>query len=176
MSFVLRTKSKSAKKDEPPKEPEPPKKVTLISKAQDHLGKIPIVLKLEKKFETDRLTLSSVFVLGMVYLLVMILNFKGRLWSELLLFYFPAYQSIKTIENADLQGYKQWLSYWIIFGFVELFENLRVVLKIFPYYFVLKSLVAIWLMKGGSVNVFDLVIKRWIPIMDQIAVKLLKFC
>ena len=138
------------------------------------MGKIPVILKLEKKYETDRLSLAAMMLAASCYLLLILFNFKGRLWSDMLLFYFPAYQSIKTIEKADLESYKHWLTYWLIFGHIELFENLSIMLKIFPYYFVLKSIIAIILMNGGSARIFDSVIKKWIPLMDQIAAKIVK--
>ena len=132
-----------------------------------------MLLKLEKHFKTDLLTLAGVIVVAFLYLLLILVNFRGRLWSDLLVFWYPCYKSIKAIEKDDL---KQWLGYWVIIKMVELGETMPMLLKVFPYYFVLKSIVAIGLMRGGAGKVYEAVFKRWIPVFDTIADKLSKFC
>ena len=59
----------------------------------------------------------------------------------------PAYLSFKAIESPSPQDDVQWLTYWVVFGFLNFLESfaLRVVLYYFPWYFSFKTLLVLWL-------------------------------
>ena len=57
----------------------------------------------------------------------------------------PAYWSIKAIESPEFDDDKQWLTYWAIYGIFTLLDQFgNFMLRIFPFYFVLKILFLIW--------------------------------
>jgi len=59
----------------------------------------------------------------------------------------PAYLSMKAIETPSGRDDVQWLTYWVIFGFLTYLESfaLRIVLYYFPWYFAAKTIFVIWL-------------------------------
>lgn len=59
----------------------------------------------------------------------------------------PAYLSFKAIESPGAQDDVQWLTYWVVFGFLNLLESfaLRIVLYYFGWYFAFKSVFILWL-------------------------------
>ncbi len=59
----------------------------------------------------------------------------------------PAYLSFKAIETPSPRDDVQWLTYWVIFGFLNFLESLAlgVILYYFRWYFVFKTLFILWL-------------------------------
>jgi predicted component of viral defense system (DUF524 family) len=74
------------------------------------LAKIPIVVDLQKKYNTSRLVVGAAFASTFLYCLLVVLNIQGRLLSNVLAYYYPAYKSIKSIESKKEE--KRWLAYW----------------------------------------------------------------
>ncbi|KAL9347681.1 hypothetical protein Peur_059047 [Populus x canadensis] len=59
---------------------------------------------------------------------------------------YPAYASIQAIERPSHRDNKQWLSYWILYSFISLFEiTFLVFLQWFPLWGLIKLLVHMWL-------------------------------
>ena len=57
----------------------------------------------------------------------------------------PTYWSIKAIESEDYTDEKQWLTYWTIFGIFTLLDQFaNFILRIFPFYFIVKIVFLIW--------------------------------
>ena len=57
----------------------------------------------------------------------------------------PTYWSIKAIESPQEDDDKQWLTYWAVyavFNFLDLFA--KFILKIIPFYYVVKLIFLIW--------------------------------
>ena len=89
------------------------------------------------------LVISSVVLL----LLLHAFNSLAAPVSNLLGWVLPAYFSLKALESPGPQDDIQWLTYWVVFGFFNLFETLalRILLYYCPWYFALKSLFILWL-------------------------------
>lgn len=60
----------------------------------------------------------------------------------------------------------------IVVGYFELYENFTTALRLFlPMYYFSKTIICLWLMHPhmqGSAFLFDAVISRWIPLIDDI--------
>jgi hypothetical protein len=39
----------------------------------------------------------------------------------------------------------------------------------FPFFYAIKSIIAVWLMYNGAEFVYDAIIKTWIPFLDKVA-------
>ena len=62
---------------------------------------------------------------------------------------YPGYYTIKAIEQK--QHKKEWLTYWVIFGTFIIFDMFsNIIMKIVPFYFVLKILFLIWMFSPES--------------------------
>ena len=73
------------------------------------------------------------------------INLFGKYITCLVGVTLPAYFSIKAIESPEFDDDKQWLTYWAIYGIFTLLDQFAIfILRIFPFYFVLKILFLIW--------------------------------
>ena len=59
----------------------------------------------------------------------------------------PAFLSFRAIESPGVQDDVQWLTYWVVFGFLNFVETfaLRLVLYYLPFYFAFKTVFLLWL-------------------------------
>ncbi|KAJ9120605.1 hypothetical protein QFC22_002534 [Naganishia vaughanmartiniae] len=91
-------------------------------------------------------TLGGLILLNLFGLAQPITNLVG--WA------LPTYLSCRALESPSQGDDKQWLTYWIIFGLLNLVESaaLRVVLYYIPQYFTIKLAFLIWLLYPGANN------------------------
>ena len=77
---------------------------------------------------------------------------------------YPAFWTIKSLEQENIEEQKKWLTYWVVFGsFIIVDMGSPVIVKFIPFYFVLKILFLIWLFMPGSNGctiVYYLVVKK----------------
>lgn len=77
----------------------------------------------------------------------------------------PTYWSIKAIETKEGDDDKQWLTYWSVyacFTFFDLFSGW--ILKIIPFYFILKLLFLVWCFMPntqGAIIIYDKIIRKY---------------
>ena len=73
------------------------------------------------------------------------INLFGKYITCLVGVTLPAYWSIKAIESQEYGDDKQWLTYWAIYGIFTLLDHFaNFILRIFPFYFVIKIIFLIW--------------------------------
>ena len=73
------------------------------------------------------------------------INLFGRYITCLVGVALPSYWSIKAIESPEYGDDKQWLTYWAIYGIFTLLDYFaNFILRIFPFYFVIKIIFLIW--------------------------------
>ena len=83
-------------------------------------------------------------ILGVCALLTFI-NLFGKYITCIVGVTLPAYWSIKAIESPVYDDDKQWLTYWAIYGIFTLLDQFaNIILRIIPFYFVIKILFLIW--------------------------------
>jgi len=64
---------------------------------------------------------------------------------DLVGFVYPAYESFKSMDSGS-QDDTQWLTYWVVFSFVSIFESLfGFFVNIIPFYFWIKIAAIIWM-------------------------------
>ena len=70
----------------------------------------------------------------------------AKLISDLVSFVYPAYMSFKAIDTNSPTDDKQWLTYWVVFGFTSIVEQCAGFLVAWiPFYFFLKIGFFTWL-------------------------------
>ncbi|GHJ84469.1 hypothetical protein NliqN6_0871 [Naganishia liquefaciens] len=98
----------------------------------------------------------SVLGLGGAAALTILTNVFGLAQPVTLLitWVLPTYLSCRALESPQSGDDKQWLTYWIIFGALNLLESiaLRVILYYIPQYFTFKLAFLIWLLYPGQNN------------------------
>ncbi|WVQ81463.1 protein YOP1 [Cryptococcus sp. DSM 104549] len=112
------------------------------------LNKYPILRQLETQTKVPKA--YGVIALGFSSVVLIFFNIFGfaQPISNLIGWALPAYLSVQAIESPQTNDDKQWLTYWVVFGSLNLIESmgLRALLYWVPMYFVFKTLVTIWLM------------------------------
>jgi len=115
--------------------------------------------------------LYAVIGLSAFLTLAFIIGNAGLLLCNFVGFAYPAYASIKAIESRENDDDdKKWLTYWIVFGLLGVFEIFAgFLVSIIPFYAVFKCALLVWLMapgpKNGSLIVYYKLIR---PIFFQI--------
>lgn len=56
------------------------------------------------------------------------------IYSNLIVFVFPAYMSLMTIKDEDKGDHVQWLTYWIIYGISCVLESTELIVRKVPYF------------------------------------------
>jgi receptor expression-enhancing protein 5/6 len=95
----------------------------------------------------------KVYFFGAITLLLTgILTLIGgaKLIVDLLGFVYPAYMSFKSMEySGGVQGGgddTQWLTYWVVFSFLSIFEScLGILVSFIPFYFWIKIGLILWM-------------------------------
>ncbi|RCI02011.1 ER membrane protein DP1/Yop1 [Rhizopus stolonifer] len=118
------------------------------------LTKQPHLVQFEQKSGCPK----SAVVLGAVFVLFLLtfLNYGARLITNILSWAYPAYASFKAIESSSSQDDTQWLTYWTVITFVQMFEYFSSFLLYWcPFYYTFKAIFTIWLIlpqtKGAEV-------------------------
>ena len=105
-----------------------------------------------------------VVILLVICVFLVYLNIFDTVITNLLGTLYPAFWTIKSIENDDLAEQKNWLTYWAVFGSFVLIDMFSpVIVKIIPFYFVFKIVFLIMLfMPGSQVGpfIYSILVKR----------------
>jgi len=119
-----------------------------VSSLDAELNKYPILRDLEAKTKVPKA--YAVLALGVSSVVLIFFNMFGLAQpvSNLIGWGLPAYLSVQAIESPGTNDDKQWLTYWVVFGSMNLAESMgiRAILYWVPMYFVFKTVFIIWLM------------------------------
>eukprot|EP00735_Rhodelphis_limneticus_P008764 TRINITY_DN2249_c0_g1::TRINITY_DN2249_c0_g1_i1::g.6749::m.6749 TRINITY_DN2249_c0_g1::TRINITY_DN2249_c0_g1_i1::g.6749 ORF type:complete len:125 (+),score=37.55,sp/Q29RM3/REEP5_BOVIN/47.01/5e-28,TB2_DP1_HVA22/PF03134.14/2.2e-30 TRINITY_DN2249_c0_g1_i1:77-451(+) len=76
----------------------------------------------------------------------------ARLLGYLVGFVYPSYMSYKALETPGDEDDKQWLTYWVVYSIMNIFESFEFILGWFPMYYELKLIAIVWLVfaQGAS--------------------------
>jgi len=87
------------------------------------------------------------FLLGITIISLAIYALGGsKLVTDLVSFVYPAYMSFKAIDSCNAVEHTQWLTYWVVFSFVSIFESVcGFITEFIPFYFFIKVAFFIWL-------------------------------
>ena len=114
----------------------------------------------------EKTGIKGIFViLGLVLCVVFVyFNILDTIITNLVGTLYPAFWTIKSLEQNIVEEQKKWLTYWVVFGSFIIIDMVSVVIvKFIPFYFVLKILFLIWLFMPGSNGctiIYYLVVKK----------------
>eukprot|EP01098_Paradermamoeba_levis_P005496 TRINITY_DN2314_c0_g1_i1.p1 TRINITY_DN2314_c0_g1~~TRINITY_DN2314_c0_g1_i1.p1 ORF type:complete len:177 (+),score=59.94 TRINITY_DN2314_c0_g1_i1:129-659(+) len=127
-----------------------PKQV--LARLDAELNKYPQLKQVEKAVGVPKAYLA----IGVFAFLILscLFNLGAKLLTNLIGFVFPAYSSFKALESPSKEDDTQWLTYWVsfsVFHIVEVFSD--TLLFWFPYYYVAKMALLLWLQyfQGASI-------------------------
>ncbi|KAK7320411.1 hypothetical protein VNO77_29845 [Canavalia gladiata] len=79
---------------------------------------------------------------------------------------YPLYASMRAIETPSTLDDQQWLTYWVLYSFITLFElSTYKILSWFPIWPYLKLLFCVWLvlpMFNGAAYIYENFVRRYI--------------
>ncbi|RIA89184.1 TB2/DP1, HVA22 family-domain-containing protein [Glomus cerebriforme] len=114
------------------------------AQADKELAKYPQIIKLEQQTNIPK-TYMAAGVVGFVFFLIFF-DIWGQLLSNLIGWLYPAYTSFKAIESEGKADDTQWLTYWTVFGFVNIVEFFSdTILYWLPLYYLFKTIFFLWL-------------------------------
>lgn len=148
----------------------PPQVIAAIEKVDAFMAKYPTVTQYEKLKDIEKQTGYSkvyAFLLSVTVISSVIYCLGGpKLVTDLVSFIYPAYMSFKAIDSSDPSDDTQWLTYWVVYSFISIFESVCGFLTEFiPFYFFLKVFFFIWLYHPkfmGAGLVYSQVVKPFV--------------
>ncbi|CAL1394346.1 unnamed protein product [Linum trigynum] len=85
-----------------------------------------------------------------------------------LILVFPLYASLRAIESPSMVDDQQWLTYWIIYSFITLFElSFWKVLAWLPFWASMKLVFCMWLVLpafNGAAYIYENVVRKYVKI------------
>lgn len=141
-----------------------------IQKVDDFLAGYPTLCQYDRLRDLEKKTGQPkvyFFLAALTVISSIIYGLGGmKLISDVACFAYPAYMSFKAIETADPTDDTQWLTYWVVFGFVSIAENVMSFLVAFiPFYFGIKVGFFAWLYHpkfNGASIVYKQVVKPFV--------------
>jgi len=131
-----------------------------INQLDKELNKYPVLSAIEQRTQVPK----TYAFLGSILLLAILhtINPLAALVSNLVGWALPAYLSFKAIDSPSSHDDVQWLTYWVVFGFLNFLESfaVRLVLYYVPWYFAFKTIFILWLQlpafRGAQTVYFNL--------------------
>ena len=127
---------------------------------------VPVLVDLSAKAEVNPGAILG--VLGGVVLLVFILLQGWTIMITTITVLYPALHSIRAIESEDEDDDKVWLTYWMVFGIINVLETfVGFIFYFIPYWGWLRVLFFVWLLLpqfNGSQVIYKTVLR---PLLSQ---------
>ncbi|KAJ1548803.1 ER membrane protein DP1/Yop1, partial [Cladochytrium tenue] len=103
---------------------------------------------------------------GTILFVLVFFNVWGDFLTDILGFAWPAYQSFKAIESVDKNDDRQWLTYWTVFGFLNLIEFFsNIILYWIPFYYTFKAALILYLIlpqTRGAIVIYNQVVRPYL--------------
>ena len=94
--------------------------------------------------------------LGLLVLFV-VFGIGSSIITNLIGVAYPVFMSFHALETEGADDDKQWLTYWVVFGCFTIVDQFAgIVLRLIPFYYVLKVAVLIWMFHPSSLGAITL--------------------
>ncbi|KAJ3191940.1 ER membrane protein DP1/Yop1 [Irineochytrium annulatum] len=135
-----------------------------LAQFDKELAKFPLAIELEKRTSVPKAYLFG--GVGAFFFLLILFNFWGNFLTTLLGFIWPAYQSFKAIETKGTDDDTQWLTYWCVFGFLNVLEFFGDhLLYWIPFYYTFKAGVILYMILPqfrGATTIYRQVLRPYL--------------
>jgi len=114
-----------------------------ITQIDRELSKYPTLNNLEKQTSIPKV--YAFLGLGLFYFFFIFFNIGGQFLTNIAGFVIPGYYSLEALFSIGKSDDTQWLTYWVVFAFLTVFESAVNAVYWFPFYYTFKFLLVLWL-------------------------------
>lgn len=106
----------------------------------------------------------GLLVTGIMFVVIFLVavGVCGNLLVSIVGFLYPAYRSFKALESDDKDDDTQWLTYWVVYAFFTVFDEMTSwILNLMPFYFMIKLVLMIWMFwptTNGALTIYNSVL------------------
>jgi len=126
-----------------------------INQIDKELSKYPTLNNLEKQTSVPKVY-AFLGLVG-VYFFLVFFNIAGEFLVNFAGFLIPGYYSMGALFSASKTDDTQWLTYWVTYAFLTVFESAVNAAYWFPFYYTFKFVLVLWMalpQVGGAQIVF----------------------
>ncbi|KAI9881331.1 MAG: ER membrane protein DP1/Yop1 [Pleopsidium flavum] len=126
-----------------------------IGQIDKELSKYPMLNNLEKQTSVPKVY-AFLGLVG-IYFFLIFFNIAGEFLVNIAGFIIPGYYSLEALFSAGKTDDTQWLTYWVVYGFLTVFESAVNAVYWFPFYYTFKFVIVLWMalpQTGGAQIVF----------------------
>jgi receptor expression-enhancing protein 5/6 len=98
--------------------------------------------------------------LGVLYFFLVFFNIGANFLTNTIGFALPAYYSLDALFSTGKADDTQWLTYWVVYAFLTVFESAVNAVYWFPFYYTFKFVLVLWMALPHTKYVFLLTILR----------------
>lgn len=131
-----------------------------VSQLDKELSKYQVLNDFEKQTSVPKV--YAILGLGALYFFLVFFNIGGEFLVNFAGFIIPGYYSLDALFSSNHVDDTQWLTYWVVYAFLNVIESLVNAVYWFPFYYVFKFVLVLWMalpMTNGAQIVFRSVIQ-----------------
>ncbi|KAK5079711.1 ER membrane protein DP1/Yop1 [Exophiala xenobiotica] len=131
-----------------------------VSQLDKELSKYQMLNDFERQSSVPKV--YAVLGLAGLYFFFVFFNIGGKFLVDFAGFILPGYYSLDALFSSSKVDDTQWLTYWVVYAFLNVLENLVNAVYWFPFYYVFKFVLILWMalpMTNGAQVVFRSVIQ-----------------
>jgi len=114
-----------------------------MSQLDKELSKYPALNNLEKQTSVPKVYV--ILGLGALYFFLVFFNIAGAFLVNIAGFVIPGYYSLNALFSASKVDDTQWLTYWVTYAFLTVFESAVNAVYWFPFYYTFKFVLILWM-------------------------------
>ncbi|KAI4153478.1 MAG: hypothetical protein LQ340_002294 [Diploschistes diacapsis] len=126
-----------------------------ISQIDKELSKYPMLNDFERQTSVPKVYVF-LGLLGLYFFLVFF-NIAGEFLVNFAGFIVPGYYSMQALLTTNKTDDTQWLTYWVTYAFLSVFESTVNAIYWFPFYYTFKFVLILWMalpQTGGAQIIF----------------------
>ncbi|EGP84923.1 unnamed protein product [Zymoseptoria tritici ST99CH_1A5] len=114
-----------------------------LSQLDKELSKYPTLNNFESQTSVPKVYIA--LGLGALYFFLVFFNIAGEFLVNTAGFAIPAYYSLQALFTSGKADDSQWLTYWVVYAFLTVFESAINAVYWFPFYYVFKFILVLWM-------------------------------
>ncbi|KAF2490574.1 hypothetical protein BU16DRAFT_470024 [Lophium mytilinum] len=114
-----------------------------LSQLDKQLSQYEVLNNFEKQTSVPKVYV--ILGLGALYFFLIFFNIAGEFLVNIAGFVIPGYYSLNALFSASKVDDTQWLTYWVTYAFLTVFESAVNAVYWFPFYYTFKFVLVLWM-------------------------------